>query len=121
LDGATTFFADVLPELTSDFNVIVFHLPYRPRTMPIQNYTLGYIASVLREVVVDDLALEKVSIIGESFGGVIAEVFAVAYPELVDRLVLLSSLAKTSLPPDILFKLHYVLPVVESIGHAYPG
>ena len=40
-------------------------------------------------------------------------------PSKAKSVVLLSSLAKTELPPDILFKQKYLLPVVTLLGMTY--
>lgn len=46
----------------------------------------GDVASIIR-----DLGEEKATIVGESFGGTVALSFALAYPQMVDRLVVVNS------------------------------
>lgn len=149
LDGATAFFNDVVPELVSqpirsegchhsdnfthvhennkynrNVQVLVFHLPLLDANMKEKDYTFEYIASSLRRVI-DSLPLplrhHKVDIVGESFGGVVAQYFATMYPDRVNSLCLLSSLAKTVLPPSVEWKLNYLLPIVKSVGSVAPA
>mmetsp|Transcript_3388 Transcript_3388/g.5269 ORF Transcript_3388/g.5269 Transcript_3388/m.5269 type:complete len:298 (+) Transcript_3388:94-987(+) len=120
LDGAVSFFGDIIPELTMQYHVVVFYLPLRARTMPEDLYTFEYIASELRKVL-DELHLSQVNLVGESFGGVISQYFALAYPERLKKMVLLSSLAKMDLPPEVQWKLDYLLPVISTIGSYLPN
>ena len=46
----------------------------------------------------------------------IAQIFTAQHPERVRSLVLLSSLAKTALPPNIEWKVRNLLPVLELLG-----
>jgi pimeloyl-ACP methyl ester carboxylesterase len=94
LDGCVSFFQDVIPELTVEYNVIVFHLPLCDPSKDCSiSYTFPHISLELKKVL-DELKLKRVSIIGESFGGVVAQQFAYQYPKHVSSLVLLSSLGK---------------------------
>lgn len=120
LDGAVNFFSDVIPELTVDHYVIVFEIPYRTRNMRDDVYSFRYISTELKKVI-GVLGLEKVDIVGESFGGIIAQHFALEYSYNVNKLVLLSSIAKTVLPPEIQFKLDYLLPIVSGLGNYFPA
>ncbi len=117
LDGCTVFFQGVVPELVRDFFVVVYDLPlYNGQ----KNYTFSYIAEDVAAAL-DELAIERASIIGESFGGVVAQHVALEHSERVEALVLLSSLAKTELTAVVKFKLHCLLPLVELLGRAFPG
>jgi pimeloyl-ACP methyl ester carboxylesterase len=116
LDGCTVFFQGVVPELVRDFFVVVYELPLYNG----QNYTFSYLASDVASAL-DELDIERASIIGESFGGVVAQHVALEHSERVEALVLLSSLAKTELTAVVKFKLHVLLPVVELLGRAFPG
>jgi pimeloyl-ACP methyl ester carboxylesterase len=60
-----------------------------------ESYTHAIQVDVVKEVI-DHLGLDKVSIIGISYGGEIAIQFAIKYPENVDRLVLFNTAAYTS-------------------------
>jgi pimeloyl-ACP methyl ester carboxylesterase len=130
----------VIPELTaSQRRVVVFHLPLLTRDMNESDYTFDYIASELKRVVVDKLHIPKFHIvgestnspsqycpvcyvcvitIGESFGGIIGQHVAFNYPDIVDKLVVLSSLAKTELPPEIQWKLDNLFPIINNLGES---
>jgi pimeloyl-ACP methyl ester carboxylesterase len=54
--------------------------------------------------------------LGESFGGVVAQIFTTEHPSMVDGLVLLSSKAKMVLSPEMKFKLVYLLPILQVFG-----
>jgi pimeloyl-ACP methyl ester carboxylesterase len=116
LDGCTTFFQGVVPELVRDLFVVVYDLPLYHG----QNYTFSYLAADVAAAL-DELDIERASIVGESFGGVVAQHLALEHSERVEALVLLSSLAKTELTPVVKFKLHCLLPLVELLGRAFPG
>ena len=116
LDGCTVFFSGVIPELVRDFFVVVYDLPFYHG----QNYTFSYLANDVAAAL-DELAIERAAIVGESFGGVVAQHVALEHSERVEALVLLSSLARTELTPVVKFKLHCLLPLVEFLGRAFPG
>lgn len=58
-------------------------------------YTQEYQCEVLRQLVLH-LKLKKINIMGVSYGGEVAIIFAIKYPELVNRLMLFNTTAKTS-------------------------
>lgn len=125
LDGVTAFFADVLPELTLNFHVVMFNLPLvvpplSQAAADAEVYDMPYIARSLAGVMDEAGIKGGASIVGESFGGMVAQQLALDFPDKVDRLVLLSSLAKPELTPSVLFKVNFVLPVVETIGYVAP-
>lgn len=65
----------------------------------------------------DELGLEKVSVVGNSFGGSMALALAIAHPERVDRIVLMGSVG---VPFEITEGLDAVWgyePSVETMGH----
>ncbi|CAM9338269.1 unnamed protein product [Ectocarpus sp. 12 AP-2014] len=103
----------------------MFNLPLVPRPFTRaasegEDYDMPYIAKRLAEVM-DDAGIEGgASIVGESFGGMVAQRLALDFPSKVDRLVLLSSLAKPDLTPVVRFKAKFILPVVEGIGFLLP-
>lgn len=120
LDGATAFFTDIAPELTAKgLHIVLFHLPLFSNEMKAEEYTFSYIANQLREVL-DELGLQQATLVGESFGGIVAQHFALEYPDRVSKMVLLSSLAKTELPPEVQWKLDYLMPIITSFGQAFP-
>jgi pimeloyl-ACP methyl ester carboxylesterase len=118
LDGATAFFTDIVPELTPTHHVVIFNLPLQDRKASI-DYSFEYITMELLSVL-DELNLPKVSLVGESFGGIIAEHFAITHPTRLNKLVLISSLVKTELPPEIQFKLDYLMPIISTFGTYFP-
>jgi len=91
LDGITEFFADIVPELARFYRVIVYYLPLIAEAKrEKRDYTFEYIADDLKGIL-DEIGVKKVSIIGESFGGVCAQVFAHNYHERVNKLILIST------------------------------
>ncbi|CAM9610803.1 unnamed protein product [Scytosiphon promiscuus] len=131
LDGATAFFSDIVPELTLNFHVVVFNLPLassRRRAAgrgggggdSSESYDMPFIARRLAEVMDDAGITGGASIVGESFGGMVAQRFAIDFPDKVDGLVLLSSLAKPELSRSVRFKTKFILPMVEGIGFLLP-
>lgn len=91
LDGITDFFADIVPELSRHYTVIVYHLPLLAEAKAAGvKYTFDFIISDLKKVL-EDLGVEKAHVIGESFGGVVTQVFVLKYPESVEQLILISS------------------------------
>ncbi|CAM9745083.1 unnamed protein product, partial [Hapterophycus canaliculatus] len=103
----------------------MFNLPLAPPPLSRaaaegESYDMPYIAKRLAAVMEDAGIKGGASIVGESFGGMVAQRLAVDFPEKVDGLVLLSSLAKVELTPVVKFKADYVLPVVEGIGFLLP-
>jgi pimeloyl-ACP methyl ester carboxylesterase len=120
LDGATSFFNDVIPELTAEnFNVVVYFLPLKTLKMSVDDYTFDFITTDL-QALLSELNVTDACILGESFGGIVAQYFTFSHRKSVNSLVLLSSLAKSQLPYDIEFKFKYLLPVVRFIGFFLP-
>lgn len=80
-----------VPELSKHFQVIAFDnrgagesdKPQGPYTIPM---FAGDVAGLIRT-----LGLERAHVVGASLGGMIAQEFALSYPGLVDRLVLVST------------------------------
>jgi 3-oxoadipate enol-lactonase len=93
LDGITEFFADIYPALSANYQVIKYYLPLLDEAGAAgQPYTYEFIAADIKKVL-DELGIRKTHVIGESFGGAAAQTFALKYPEMLDRLVVLSSAA----------------------------
>lgn len=59
LDGAVNFFAEVIPELTVNYHVVVFQLPLLKKGMDTKSYTFEYFASELHTVLTKDLELQS--------------------------------------------------------------
>lgn len=119
LDGVTAFFSDIVPEITCSYHVVVYNLPLSPRQADDSTYTFDTIVEDLQSML-EELHIEKATIFGESFGGIVAQHFVHKHSERLNRLVLLSSLARAQLPPDVQFKLDYLIPVIETFGYYFP-
>ncbi len=98
LDGLTELFADIVPELSRYYRVIVYYLPLLAEAKNAgREYTSDFIAADLKKIL-DEQRVEKTHIIGESFGGLVTQAFALNYPELVEKLILISSASFFNLP-----------------------
>ncbi len=81
LDGVTEFFADITPQLTPHHRVIVYYLPLLAEAQAAGvPYTFDFIVSDLKAVL-DELHIDKTHVIGESFGGAVAQSFVLAHPD----------------------------------------
>lgn len=114
LDGITEFFADIIPELTPQYRVVQYYLPLAWEAKNAgKDYTFEYLASDLKDVL-DELRIEKAHVVGESFGGVVAQTFAIEYPERLEKLILISTAPKFELTK----KDRYLLPVFPLMPQA---
>jgi 3-oxoadipate enol-lactonase len=114
LDGITDFFDDISPELAAGYRVILYFLPLaREAKNAGKDYTFEYLAADLKEVL-EELGIEKAHVVGESFGGVVAQTFALEYPELLEKLILISTAPKF----DLTRKDRYLLPVFPLVPMA---
>lgn len=59
----------------------------------------GYAGDVLS--IIEELSTDRVTLLGHSMGAIIANVFAAAFPERVNRLVLLDGMAGLLMTPDV--------------------
>ncbi|WP_372737210.1 alpha/beta fold hydrolase [Neptunomonas sp.] len=93
LDNAATYHE--MRQHFSDYHFIALDLighgfsDHRPASMPY--YIWDNVSDLLR--VLDQLGLEKVSLLGHSMGASIATLFAGAFPDRVDKLLLIEGLA----------------------------
>jgi 3-oxoadipate enol-lactonase len=113
LDGLTEFFFDTLPELARHYRVILYELPLKGDADAAHaDYSFAYIAGDLKSVL-DELTHEAAHVIGESFGGVVAQTFALTYPGAVRSLTLISSAPHfdVSLKNRLLLPLFRVTPM----------
>lgn len=91
LDGLTEFFADIVPELSRYYRVVLFELPLRGEADSADvEYSFEYLAQDLKSVL-DEQGIAAAHIVGESFGGVVAQTFALDEPAMVRSLTLISS------------------------------
>lgn len=111
LDGLSEFFADIVPELSRHYQVIVYELPLKGDAAGAR-YDFAFIARDLKSVL-DEVTGEPVHVIGESFGGVVAQTLTLTYPERVRTLTLISSAPhfELSLKNRLLLPLFRVTPM----------
>jgi pimeloyl-ACP methyl ester carboxylesterase len=89
--GSTENWREVIAPLARERTVIAPDLPGHGGSEPGSgDYSLGAHAAVLRDLLVA-LGHERVTVVGHSLGGGIAMQFTYQFPELVERLVLVSS------------------------------
>lgn len=65
-----------------------------------ETHSMEWLAQVVRDLL-DTLSIARCTLVGHSMGGYVALAFAAAYPERVDRLVLLSSTPEADAPEKI--------------------
>ena len=93
-----TTWSDVIDDLSRDFTVIAPDLLGHGRSdKPRADYTLGGYANGMRDLLTI-LGIDKVTVVGHSFGGGIAMQFAYQFPERTERMVLVSA---GGLGPDV--------------------
>ncbi|MFY9607763.1 MAG: alpha/beta hydrolase [Blastocatellia bacterium] len=87
LDGTGELFFKQAPALSRSFRVVT----YRSRDGQAFTYDdlTGDVARIIR-----DLGEAKASLLGESFGGTVALSFALRYPAMVERLIVVNSFAR---------------------------
>jgi proline-specific peptidase len=87
-----------IPEFSKRFRCVAIDLPGHGKSdIPGRTYTpMDYAADIYS--LIDKLSLEKPHIIGLSMGGMITQELALAYPNDIDRIVLVSTSAR--IPPE---------------------
>ncbi|MBE9608639.1 alpha/beta fold hydrolase [Chitinilyticum piscinae] len=119
IHGAGTWlnsFRDTIPALAQQHAVYAFDMPghgYTQVQQPPERYDLPLMAEAIREYL-DQQHLEKVSLVGHSFGGGWALYFAQRYPERVEKLVLLAPRAL-----DTPYKTEWQLMTYPVIGEVF--
>ena len=82
---------DFLPLLTPHFRVITVDIPgHGISEVKGEVHTMEMVAEVLRDML-DELGVERVTMVGHSMGGYVSLAFCAAYHERLDGVVLLSS------------------------------
>lgn len=101
--GAIEMFGPNLPALANHFKVIAVDLQAHGRTADIDRpFELKFLADDIAGLL-KYLKIEKADIVGYSFGGGVALQVAVHYPELVNKLVVVSAaLKRNAFYPEIL-------------------
>ena len=84
LDGTGQLFFKQSPRLTSYYRVVTF------RSREHGKFTYDDLTGDLAGII-SDLREQKATIVGESFGGTVALSFALDYPQMVERLVVVNS------------------------------
>jgi pimeloyl-ACP methyl ester carboxylesterase/putative sterol carrier protein len=99
----------LLPALARTHRVIVPDLPgHGESTKPRASYTPGYFATVVHDLL-DELGIDRASIVGNSMGGRIALEMAAEFPDRVRGLVLLDP-AAAGVPFPLYVRLLRMLP-----------
>jgi len=84
LDGTSNLFYKQTPRLALRYRVALIRLPDQG------NFTYKDIAGEVASII-QELGERRAIVLGESFGGTVALWFALLYPDLVDRLVIINS------------------------------
>jgi pimeloyl-ACP methyl ester carboxylesterase len=107
----------IAPELAKDHSVIRLDLIGHGGTAaPASGYSIQRQAALVAAVL-DKLGATKVTVIGHSMGGEVADALAIARPELVDRMILIDSPPKNTVEFSATTEA-YLTPVVgEVLSH----
>jgi len=96
--GSSATWRAITPLLSRTYRVITPDLPgHGASAKPRGDYSLGAFAAWLRDLL-DELQIDKVTVIGQSLGGGVAMQFTYQHPDHCNRLVLISS---GGLGPDV--------------------
>jgi len=83
-----------IPELSKYFRIISIDMRGAGKSSrPNYHYTMEMLANDVKGLM-DYLSIQKINVIAHSFGGMIAQNFAVKYPESLNKLVIINSLPK---------------------------
>ncbi len=89
-----------LDTLSTKYRCIALDLPgYGKSSKGNHNYTMSFFAQTLKTLM-QELAIEKATLIGHSMGGQIAMTFALKYPENVEKLVLIAPAGFETFKPE---------------------
>lgn len=112
-------FQNIIPELAKKFKVFVLDLPgFGLSSLPPRPFSVFDYAKILKKFL-DKLKLDKIVLLGHSFGGRIAIKFAALFPNLVEKLILMDS---AGIKPPKTFKkgLYLVLAKLGKIFFSFP-
>jgi pimeloyl-ACP methyl ester carboxylesterase len=90
MGGSSENWRAVIEPLARDHTVVVPNLPGHGGSLPGGDYSVGGLAAGLRDLLLV-LGHDRATLVGHSLGGGIAMQFAYQFPEIVERLVLVSS------------------------------
>jgi pimeloyl-ACP methyl ester carboxylesterase len=89
--GSSLTWIPVMSRLQNDFTVLApDFVGHGHSAKPPGDYSLGNLASWTRDLL-DVLGIERVTLVGQSYGGGVALQFAYQFPERIERLVLVDS------------------------------
>ncbi len=81
----------VLEPLARRHRVVALDLPgFGDSEKPEREYTAEFFVAALHELL-QSLGVDRASVVGNSFGGILAVLYTLAHPQVVERLVLVSS------------------------------
>src|SRR5436305_47487 len=104
----------VVPALASDFTILRFDLRGHGQSdKPPGPYALRDFVDDTRALMLEN-SMSTASIAGISFGGMIAQDFAVSYPQMLDRLVVISAVAGRT--PEVRARLKARADALETGG-----
>lgn len=124
--GSSATWEAILPALSRHHRVIAPDLPgHGASDKPRGDYSLGAFAAFLRDLL-DELGIDKVTVVGQSLGGGIAMQFTYQHPQHCERLVLIGS---GGLGPDVNWMLRLmaapgaelILPIVAPTPILWAG
>jgi pimeloyl-ACP methyl ester carboxylesterase len=91
LSGSWPNWLEQLPVLARSHRVVALDLPgFGSSPMPVREISISGYARTLERVLAE-LAIDAAAVVGNSMGGFVAAELAIAYPQLVERLVLISA------------------------------
>jgi pimeloyl-ACP methyl ester carboxylesterase len=91
LSGSWPNWLEQLPVFAAEHRVVTLDLPgFGHSPMPAQTLSISGYASTL-ERLLDELGIDAAAVVGNSMGGFIAAELAIAFPQRVERLVLVSA------------------------------
>ncbi|WAC54212.1 alpha/beta fold hydrolase [Gordonia sp. SL306] len=103
--GSSATWDAVIPALARRYRIIAPDLPgHGDSDKPRGDYSLGAFAAFLRDLL-DEIGIDKVTVIGQSLGGGVAMQFTYQHPDYCERLVLIGS---GGLGPDVNWMLRFL-------------
>lgn len=101
-------FREYMHSLADEYHLIAPDIPGFGFSGNTEPYTIDHLIEWLASLI-DKLALEPLILLGHSFGGILASAYALAYPEDISKLILLS---------PALFVGHTIPPFARRIGES---